>query len=421
MNSQKMTVRHILVFINCCLIMATGVGLWFQCTGIFYNPVTEALGVGKGTLTLYVTIGYAATMLYLPYASKVLDKIGARAVAVMSEVALALVFFLFSRATSVATFYIGGAISALSTANALYLLMPTMVNRWFAKRVGFFVGLASSFSGIFGMIFNPVGQSVISSFGWRGGYLFYMILTLVLGLPLSIFCFHSRPEDMGLKPYGYGDAPAAQVKDVPAEAEGIEYRQARKTPAFWMLVIMTLLTPMICMVNPYIPSYATTVGMTAATGALLATFTQIGNLASKFGLGAFSDRKPKLALILAFGLCFAGLILLLTMGSSGGVIILISGALYGCCNCTTPVLNPLVARKVFGTKDMSNIWSHISPEAAIAAAIGGSAWGFIYDATDSYTLCLIIVAIMCVVAAGLGLAALNSKRALPSGEETAAK
>ena len=62
--------------------------------------------------------------------------------------------------------------------------------------MGFFVGLASSFSGIFGMIFNPVGQSVISSFGWRGGYLFYMILTLVLGLPLSIFCFHSRPEDM---------------------------------------------------------------------------------------------------------------------------------------------------------------------------------------------------------------------------------
>ena len=59
--------------------------------------------------------------------------------------------------------------------------------------------------------------------------------------------------------------------------------------------------------------------------------------------------------------------------------------------------------------------------AAIAAAIGGSAWGFIYDATDSYTLCLIIAAIMCVVAAGLGLAALNSKRALPSGEETAAK
>lgn len=407
MGIQKMTWRHILVFINCCLITATGNGLYNQCTGIFYDPVSEEFGIGKGVLTLYVTIGYVATMLFLPYAGKLLDRLGARVIATAETLVLAAVFFIYSRATNVAFFYVGGALSALSTAFALYLIVPAMINRWFSKKVGLLVGLASAFSGIFGMIFNPVGQAVISSAGWRNGYLFYVVLTLVLALPLSIFAFPGHPEDVGLRAYGdTGEAQTVQPKEIET-AIGVEYSEAKRMVPFWFLIAMTALTPMICMVNSYIPSYATSVGMTAATGALLATFTQMGNLISKFGFGTISDKKPKVALALAFGCTFVGLVALLILGGTGGAVVLVCGALYGCCNCTTPVLNPLVARKTFGSKDMNTIWAHISPVAAIAAAVGGSAWGFIYDSTQSYSLCLLIAAVMCVVAFILGTMALN--------------
>ena len=50
-NSMKKQKIHygFYIVICCCVFSFTSVALMFGCAGIFYTPVSEALGVSRGT------------------------------------------------------------------------------------------------------------------------------------------------------------------------------------------------------------------------------------------------------------------------------------------------------------------------------------------------------------------------------------
>lgn len=102
----------------------------------------------------------------------------------------------------------------LGLAPLLYLAVPSLINAWCVKRVGFFVGLCMAFTGIGGVIFNPVGSALIASGpeGWRTGYLVFGVIILVVTLPFTLFVVRSKPADKGLEPYGASDIAGAKAK-----------------------------------------------------------------------------------------------------------------------------------------------------------------------------------------------------------------
>ena len=59
-----------LVAAACCAISAASVGLTISCAGIFYDPVSKELGVGKGDFGAYVSILLFASTLTLTVAGK---------------------------------------------------------------------------------------------------------------------------------------------------------------------------------------------------------------------------------------------------------------------------------------------------------------------------------------------------------------
>ena len=57
---EKLSRKHLIVLIALCGMLASSVGLVQNVAGIFFDPLAESLGVGRGpvalTLTIYVLL-----------------------------------------------------------------------------------------------------------------------------------------------------------------------------------------------------------------------------------------------------------------------------------------------------------------------------------------------------------------------------
>ena len=175
-----------------------------SCAGIFFTPVSEFFGVPRASFTLYFSILNIMMMLTLPMAGNHLSKLDARKVLSGATILAGLGLIGMSFGNSMPWFYVCGAIMGIGTAPLIYLAIPTLINAWCVEKVGFFVGLCMAFTGIGGVIFNPIGTALIQSGpeGWRTAYLVFGLITLVGTLPFTLFVVRSKPEDKGLLPFG---------------------------------------------------------------------------------------------------------------------------------------------------------------------------------------------------------------------------
>ncbi|UCF97499.1 MAG: MFS transporter [Spirochaetaceae bacterium] len=101
-------------------------------------------------------------------------------------------------------------------ASALSLLPNTIIiSNWFVKLRGTAIGIIASGTGAGTLAFIPLLQLVISTWGWRSGYI---ALALVIGpllIPLILLFQKSHPAQMGLKPLDWESESSAS--SVPAD------------------------------------------------------------------------------------------------------------------------------------------------------------------------------------------------------------
>jgi MFS family permease len=367
----------------CCAISIAPVTFTFSCAGIFFNPVSQALGVGKGAFAIYLSVAMVAATLTLLVAGKIFAKYAAPKILAVNVIIVAAAFAAMSTFTSVYQFYVAGAFLGVAMAFLLYLMVPTMINRWFKTRVGFFMGLCSAFTGIGGVLFNPFGGYMIANYGWRAGYLSFAVLTLVIALPFALL-MRSHPADKGLKPYG--DTGEAAQGGASAQVAGVTYGAALTSGAFYLSLIFSFLVAFNTNINFYLPSYATSLGMSITLGATVASASMFGNMIGKVLLGAINDKSVFGGLSVAMGAGFVGLGLMVFLAQVGTWVVLAGGFLYGISYAGVSVQTPLTMKKIFGNRDYSQIYANIAMAASLSSAIGSSAWGFFLDATKSYTM-----------------------------------
>ena len=384
-NDQKSRRFHYayLIAAACCAISAASVGLTISCAGIFFDPVSEELGVGKGDFAVYVSILLFASTLTLTVAGKVYARYSARAIILINVIIVSLSFAAMSALNSVYQFYVAGAFLGIAMAFLFFLLVPTMINRWFKTRVGFFMGLCSAFTGVGGILFNPLGAWVITNHGWRTGYLSFAFLNLILAFPFAL-AIKNFPGDKGLRPYG--DTGDVSMDGMSGAATGVSYSAAVRSGTFYITIWFGFLIAFLTTVNFYLPSYAGSLGMSLTLAATIASASMVGNTAGKVLLGAINDKSITAGLTFTTACGFIG-IGMMVLGAKAGMWAVLSGAvLYGISYAGMAVQTPLTVRRIFGNRNYSQIYSNIAMVAAFSTAVGSAAWGFIVDHTGSYAV-----------------------------------
>ena len=159
--------KYLLVLIAMCGVIGASLGLTTNVTGVYITPVAEAFNVGKGTVSMTLTICNIVYSIGGILVAKMLNQKSYKKVALISAVLLTVSTAAMGLSTSIWMLYVFSAVRGLA-AGILGIVFATMViNNWFVKNSGLATSIAFGCSGIVGAVFSPVLSSIISSAGWR--------------------------------------------------------------------------------------------------------------------------------------------------------------------------------------------------------------------------------------------------------------
>ncbi len=386
----------------CTLVVMFSTGIVINCSGIFFVAISDELGVPISKIAMYLSFNLLASSIMLAFAGGLMEKFGARLTMTLSSVILGATLISMSQFDALWQFYLAGAILGIALTFLMYLGFPTIIPRWFNKKVGLMIGIAAAGSSVGGAIFNPICGMLINSYGWRLTYIILGAAILILIAPVLGIFLRNKPADVGLKPYGESNISARQNKN-----DGYEYRAVLKMPMFYGLFMFGFLMSTVASVFHFMPKYAATLNFSLGDAATVASAAMLGSMIGKVGLGLINDKSLKIGVLATIGLGIFGLGLMFT-GSS--LTILISGGfLFGWAIAGVFVQTPLLVRAVFGNKSYSQIYSNVSIGLTVSAAIGMAAWGFLAE-IGGYGAVFIVAMILLIICGAIGFRALKVSR-----------
>lgn len=373
-----MSVRHMLVVLTGIVITFGCSALCFSTWGLFQPVVAEGLGVEITAFAMYVTVMYLTMTVASPFAGKLIQSMDIRIILTISACLVGGAFILMSFSYNIIMFYVAAVLLGLGEISILWLAIPQLINRWFAERAGFFIGLCMAFTGIGGAVWSAVFTALRSGgMDYHTIYLIWGIIALVTSIPFTLFCIRSHPSDVGLAPYG---AKAVAAGAEPAKPTGISAGAAMKMPVFYALCLFAGIINVAVLIAQQFPTY--TKSLTGAAfdvlvvGGIMVTVMMVGQAIFKIVLGAAADKNAKGALIFAF-VCGVGGVLLCWFGSASEIMMYVGAFVFGAFYATAVVLVPIVVKQVFGLRDNAIIYSRISTVFNLIAAFASMFWAWI--------------------------------------------
>ena len=334
-----------------------------------------------------------------PVEGILVDRMGSRRMVLIGMPVLGVGFLLFSQVNHLWQLYTAFLIMGLGTGLGTWLPLMTAINSWFSRRRARAIGFAfGGFAGG-GIVLVPALAWAIDPdaerFGWRIIAAAIGVIIILLAFPISRLV-RNRPEEYGQRPDG--DVPdVAQRTDVPGSAgeeAGFTWQQAIRTRTFWLIsfghagtgvVISTVTVHLGLMLEDQGLSLQTIGWVVATFTAVTAAFTFVGGYAG--------DRIPiRLA---AFGFSFLQpmAIIVLLFAHSAPVAFLFAVVLgmgFGGRNAVTLALRGVY----FGRKAFASIVGISLVPLNICQITAPLAAGYIFDATSSYAVSLIVVVVL---------------------------
>ena len=183
-----------------------GLGMWG--IGVFAFSMEEELGWSRSALFLALTIRTGLTGLLSPIVGPWRDtRNGPRVLMLVGAIILGVSLMSLKYVESLWQFYLFfGVVGAAGSLGAGGMLTQTILPKWFIRRRGIALGIAST-GGAMGPLFFPISIiALISLVGWRDAWFMLGAISLVVLIPLSLLV-RTNPEDIGLLPDGDKESP----------------------------------------------------------------------------------------------------------------------------------------------------------------------------------------------------------------------
>ncbi len=365
-------------------------GLQFSY-GLFVTGMARDLGWTRAETSLPYSVYVLGYMLLSVVTGRATDRYGPRVVITIGAGLLGLGWGLSALVTERWHLHLTlGCIAALGM-SVTWVPCNATVARWFVRRRGYAVGLASSGTSFGNFIVPAIAAPLIAAFGWR-----IALASLALGcaaLMMVAARFMLRdPESHGLSPDG-DPLPAAT-----ASAGGATLQEAMRGDTFWLLTAIYFATWLAVFI-PFVHAVAMAedLGHSKTAAASVLSAIGIGGVLGRLCSGALLDRLGHLpTLITIFALQVASFALFAC--ASGLWLLWFAAALFGFAyGGGVTALAPLCS-VVYGRAHVASIVGAIFALTALPSAAGPWVAGWLYDATGGYGPALWFAAGLNVVA-----------------------
>jgi len=299
-----------------------------------------------------------------------------------------------------------GLLMAAGTGEA-YTVMVGIVSRWFKKKRGLALGLATSGGGVGTLVYAPFASYLIVSFDWRIALIImgFIALTIVIGLSALL---KGYPGEIGLLPDGDKADNIDNKNSVNTrKLTGYSLAEALKTRQFWSIFMVWVFQGIaVYIISTHIVPNATDAGISEIAAAVILSVLSAFNIVGGLSAGALSDvfgRKKVAAICALIGSCS----LFWLMWIPGDLwLLLIFAALFGISFGGIPAIISATAGDIFGVRNIGKIMGVIGVAWFIGAAVGSLVGGAIFDIYKSYFIAFLIAAI-CMLIVFIFLATLS--------------
>lgn len=224
------------------IVIVAGLSHFFSGPGqtysnaIFIDYYIEEFGWSRSAVSGIYSAATLLAGLMLFMVGRMVDRFGARKMAVIVSILLAAASIFNSFVVNWAMLFIGFFAVRLFGQGSMSLVPNSLVPQWFIQKRGKALGLAALGGMIGSAAFPLLNVWLIEAFGWRTAWQVLGASVLLIFTPLAFFFIRNRPEDFGLRP---DNGPSVSKKEHQRQLSAdISWtvKEARTTRTFWLLL-----------------------------------------------------------------------------------------------------------------------------------------------------------------------------------------
>ncbi len=355
---------------------------------IFNESIRTALGLSHSQLTGAYMVGTLLAALPQSYIGSLTDRFGIRQVMFVVVVLFGLACMFLAQVQTYVLLFVGFFLIRLLGQGALSLMASNTLAMWFQAKLGTVAGIMNV--GVAGAIAlaPTLFLLLINQLGWRGAYVALGVLVWLLLLPLLLFLYRNRPEDVGQKLDGRSAQESAQTSEYTTQPVSFSLKEAMQTRTYWIMLAISaafalIITAVFFNIVPIFTDHGLTAANAAATyttiAIALATMQLIGGiLADRFNLNWLA---ALCITSIAVGLVMLNQVETVFVAQLYALFIGMGQGLFGAVTNTVWV-------RYFGRTHLGSIRGSVTMAMVAGSSAGPFIMGVTYDLFGSYSLSL---------------------------------
>lgn len=371
-----------------------------SATGLFMEPLEQAFGWDRATLSMGPAIATAVTALLSPFYGIAIDRFGSRRLAIPGIIVTMAATSMFALANGSKTQWIVmWLIFGLILTSIKSTIWTTAVAGVFTKARGLALGLAVTGPAIAQTLVPPLGNTLIEHFGWRAAYVWLGLgwggITLLFAWAF-LYDAHDRATQARVR------AGADNVKRERLELPGLTRRQALRSVGLWQVAISSFVVMAMTLgLSMHLFPILTESGVSRGNAAWLLSLGGIAGIIGKLITGTLLDRfRPNWTGALTMGVTAVTFVMLMWFIDST-VALLTAMIINGYAAGSKTQITAYLTAGYAGMRNFGMIYGIMSALVAVASGLGPYIAGLVYDANGGYGPFLWAGAVACTLGGAL--------------------
>ncbi len=368
------------------------VGFFFYSYGVFFKAIAAEFGDSRLGVALGLTVTNLVGAIAAPLVGRALDRYPLRWIIGVGAASMALGFLGLSQVQTPIQFYLVlGLFIGFGASSMGNLATSKLVANWFDRKRGTALGIAATGVSLSGVVMPYISAEIISTYGWRNGFMVYGFFTFFVVLPLVLRLVISKPEEVGLRPDGAlvldstGSQPGQEGEGNSAPAEPrISMRDVIRERNFWAIVLTFAL--MFCCMSTTLTHMVprlTDLGHDLSLASLVMSLCAGLGVLGKLSFGWLGDKLPvRRIMLLIIVVQFIGQYMM--YANVELLWFALGAALFGYGVGGVVPMHGTVIGKTFGRERFGAVLGAMRPAMFPIQILGVPFAGWVYDTTGSY-------------------------------------